>query len=261
MPGDMGDARASARCRIKRPDTQGSISRTASRALDILEYFGQVRRPARAIEIARALEMQPSSTSQILKTLVDSSHLVFDGRQKTYQPSHRLTGFGAWVAESYGADLRLNHILRALENRLGTIVTLSAPNDLFMQILDFVSPLPKRSSAERGMQVSIFGSAAIGDAYLCQLPDREVERLAGRAHVPRQALPAMFEKLGQARRQGFAFGQAGNPEFRSMAMALPRARMPIPMVIGIADKPERIDRERNLLFCTMQTAITQWLSG
>jgi len=259
MPGDMGDARASARCRIKRPDTQGSISRTASRALDILEYFGQIRRPSRAIDIARALDLHPSSTNQILKTLVDSSHLVFDGRAKTYQPSPRLAGFGAWITENYGSDLGLNNMLRAVEDRLGTIVTLSAPNDLFMQILDFVAPQPNLSSAQRGMQVSLFGSAAIGGAYLCQLPDREVERLAFRARMPRQALPAVFEKLKTARRDGFAFGQAGNAEFRSMAVPLPPGRTPVPMVIGIAGRPERIDRDRNSLFGTMQNAITQWL--
>ena len=70
----------------------------------MLEYFGEARRPLRAVEIAKALELHASTTDQLLKTMVDSAHLVFDARSKTYAPSHRLAGFGAWVVESYGAE-------------------------------------------------------------------------------------------------------------------------------------------------------------
>ena len=259
MPSESGNARgAKLGLRIKRPRHRRSMSRSATRALDILEYFGEARRPSRTIEIARALDMQPSTTNQILKTLVESSHLLFDGRAKTYQPSPRLAGFGSWIVNNYGADLRLGEMLRSVEAETGTIVTISAPNDLYMQILDLTSPRPGLSSAERGMQVSLFGSAAIGDAYLSVLPDREVERLADRARVPSQHLPAVLQKIARARREGFAYGQTEDQEFRSMAVPLPAGRTPIPMVIGIADRPERIERNQSTLLNTMQKAIKQW---
>lgn len=262
MPVDFGTAKpARAGVQIKRPESRRSISRSASRALDILEYFGETRRPARTIEIARALDMHPSTTNQILKTLVESSHLFFDGRGKTYQPSPRLAGFGSWMVDNYGADLRLGQVLRDVEAETGTIVTLSAPNDLYMQILDLSCPRPGLSSAQRGMQISLFGTAAIGDAYLSVLPDREVERLADRARVPRQQLPMVFQKLSRTRREGFAYGQTEDKDFRSMAVPLPPGRTPIPMVIGIADRPERIDKNRAGLLHTMQKAIAQWFEA
>ena len=70
--------------RTRRPGERRSLSRSATRALDVLELFGQVRRPLRAVEVSRALDMHPSSTNQLLKTMVEAGHLIFDARAKAY---------------------------------------------------------------------------------------------------------------------------------------------------------------------------------
>lgn len=44
--------------RVKRPSERRSLSRSATRALDVLEYFGEARRPLRAVEISKALGLQ-----------------------------------------------------------------------------------------------------------------------------------------------------------------------------------------------------------
>ena len=91
--------RPSARVRVKRPSERRSLSRSATRALDVLEFFGEARRPLRAVEISRVLGMHPSTTNQLLKTMVDSAHLVFDAHSKTYLPSPRLARFSTWTRQ------------------------------------------------------------------------------------------------------------------------------------------------------------------
>ena len=83
----------------RRPGDRRSLSRSATRALDVLELFGQERRSLRAIEIAKALGLHPSTANQLLKTMVDSAHLTFDAVAKSYLPSPRLGRFGGWMTE------------------------------------------------------------------------------------------------------------------------------------------------------------------
>ena len=178
-----------ARIHVRRPSERRSQSRSATRALDVLEYFGEQRRPLRAVEISRVLEMHPSTTNQLLKTMVDSAHLVFDARSKTYLPSPRLAEFSAWIIETYGAGGRLKDLIRDVQAQTGVVVTVTTPNDLFMQIIDLATP-PDQTS-ERGLQISLFGSA-IGSAYLSMLDDGEVLRLADRARIPKAESPEDF---------------------------------------------------------------------
>jgi DNA-binding IclR family transcriptional regulator len=235
------------------------VSRSATRALDILEYFGQTRRPCRAIEIARALDMHPSTTSQLLKTLVDSAHLVFDGRGKTYLPSPRLTAFSSWVVENYGIQDRLHMLLHDIHATTGAIATLTTPNDLFMQVIDMVGSVDWPLRAQRGFQVSVFGSPSVGNAYLSAIPDTEVERLSERARLPKRSLQMLLENVLRVRREGFAEGATPDGCLRSMAIPLPKTN-PVPMVVGLADRAERVQRNRDTLHEKMRDAIGRWLA-
>ena len=108
----------------------------------MLELFGELRRPLRAIEIATTLELNPSTTNQLLKTMVESAHLTFGARTKVYQPSLRLVRFGAWLSGSYGASENLGDLVREVQAQTGGIVTLTTPNDTFMQIIDTAGSEP-----------------------------------------------------------------------------------------------------------------------
>src|SRR5690606_14818464 len=63
---------------IKHPGQRRNISKSAVRALDVLEHFAAVRRPLRATDIAHALDIHPSSADQLLKSMVDSGYLLID---------------------------------------------------------------------------------------------------------------------------------------------------------------------------------------
>ncbi len=246
--------------RIKRPAERRSSSRSATRALDVMELFGRARRPLRAIEISRALDMHSSTTNQLLKTMVDSAHLVFDAQAKTYLPSPRLTEFSAWIVESYGADGRLRNLIEDLHQRTGLVVTVTTPNDLFMQIVDAEIPsLPGDDRVpERGLQVSIIGSA-IGSAYLATLDDEAVLRLAHRARVGEDDMRALVDMAHRIRDEGYAVGPAAmDNRTWSLAMALPAQGLRVPAVIGLAGPVAVLKARLDEFAGLMREAIARW---
>jgi len=240
--------------RIKRPSERRSLSRSATRALDVLELFGRVRRPLRAVEISTILGLHPSTTNQLLKTMVDSAHLLFDARPKTYMPSPRLAEFGGWIVATYGTDSRLHDLVREVRDGTGMVVTVTTANDLFMQIIDLA--LPEGHTTERGLQVSLFGSA-IGSAYLASLADEEIARLADRARIPDSQLPAIRETIGQIRRAGYANGATADTMW-SIAVKLPAEKLRVPAVLGLAGPVGEVQTNLGHFLGVMRGAIERW---
>jgi DNA-binding IclR family transcriptional regulator len=238
---------------VKRPSERRNLSRSAIRALDVMEYFGQVRRPLRAIEISKALAMHPSTTDQLLKTMVDGAHLLFDARNKAYRPTPRLAGLSCWVVETYGADERLRRLVRDVHSRTGMIVTLTTPNDLDMQILDLATPIGPQT--ERGLRISVFGSV-IGSAYLATLQESEIARLAKRARIPKTEMKRLLQAVGEIRLDGYADGPSAGSAIWSIAVPLPSDRVPVPMVLGLAGASDRVKPDRDALQRSLRQAVT-----
>jgi DNA-binding IclR family transcriptional regulator len=244
--------------RMRRPSDRRSLSRSATRALDVLEYFGATQRPLRAIEISNALSLHPSTTDQLLKTMVDSAHLVFDAHTKRYYPSPRLAGFGAWLAQGYYGGDRVRSLLKALNAATGENITLSSPNDVFMQVVDAVWRPDCLDQAERGLRVPMFGSA-IGGAYLATLPESAVQELMTRARVPASEAPEMLEGVRRIQRDGYAFGgMSADDSIWSVSIALPQPALGVPLVLGLAGPARRVEANRLTYFARMREAIAYW---
>src|SRR5579859_7494960 len=96
-----------------------SCAVSAIRALDILGEFRRLRRPLRAVELVDALGFPTSSTDQLLKSLVESGHLIFNRRAKTYFPSARLSPFGSWMSGLYFGEDRISRALEEISVATG----------------------------------------------------------------------------------------------------------------------------------------------
>ncbi|HKT75581.1 MAG TPA: helix-turn-helix domain-containing protein [Sphingobium sp.] len=243
---------------IKRPDERRSRSQSATRALDVLEFFGEIRRPFRAIELVNMLGMNRSTANQLLKTMVDSAHLLFDARNKTYMPSPRLAKFSTWLGDVYGTNDRLDELITDLQSRTGLFVTVSTPNDLFMQVMETRSPSGRL--AQRGIRVAVFGST-IGSAYLSTLDPAEFARLADRARITDAALPAIREELEEIRRIGYVSKQSAGDAGWSMAMPIRDLRWGVSTVLGLSGPIDAVRDRAEELFAIMQDAMQRHLGG
>lgn len=246
--------------RVVRAGDRRSLSRSATRALDVLEFFGEVRRPLRAIEIGRAFGLHPSTVNQLLKTMVESAHLTFDASAKTYLPSPRLTRFASWMVKSFGSDERLRGLIAEVHAQSGHVVTLTTPNDLFMQVIDLAGvDFATANSAERGLRVSIFGTA-IGSAYLSTLSLAAFRRLAERARIPEEEQAALLVTLADIRRVGFANGSSVGGAIWSVAAALPEGSFSVPLVLGLAGPAEQVRGNLDGLGALLRTGVLRLAS-
>ena len=259
-PARDGAARRPRVLPVRLPGERRSMSRSATRALDVLEYFGQVRRPLRAIEISGALELHPSTTNQLLKTMVDSAHLTFDARTKMYLPSPRLVPFSGWMLRSYGASEQLHQLLWDVEAVTGGAVTLTTPNDLFMQIIDWAGTGPGVERTERGLRAPMFGTA-VGMAYLMTLAEPEIRRLAYRGRLSEGQTSQLLGDIERACRKGIALGHSVDGQFGSLAVPLRHPGLPAPLVLGFAGEAERVLGDKDQLGAAIKTAVARWAAA
>ncbi len=152
--------------------TPKNFAKSAARALQVLDLFGALRRPVRAVEVAAALELAASSTDQLLKSMTASGHLVFDLAAKTYFPSPKLLPFGGWLRDSFFGDA-LQALLDRLHRQTGEIITLATVSGGTVQLIDTRVPGDYRGPALIGLRVPVLGST-LGGAYLGSLDERQL---------------------------------------------------------------------------------------
>src|SRR5690606_23151002 len=136
----------------------------------------------------------------------------------------------------------------------GMVITVTTPNDLFMQIID--SAIPHAHTAERGLRVSLFGSA-IGSAYLSMLDQAEIARIADRARIPATELQGILDGVARIRNDGFADGPSADSQIWSIAMPLPPHGLHFPTVLGLAGPTDHVRERFGDLLETMRAGIRE----
>jgi DNA-binding IclR family transcriptional regulator len=95
--------------------------------------FAVERRALSQHEIVKLLGYPQSSTTFLLKTMVDSGYLIYDPNDRTYFPTPKVLSIGDWLRETdYGrmdGDGPLADLIRELESLFGETVCLSTQND------------------------------------------------------------------------------------------------------------------------------------
>ena len=119
----------------------GDTIKTARRAFEVLEYFDAVERPLSLKDISSKFDYPPSSASGLLKTLVQLGYLDYDRYTRTYMPTMRVHGLGAWVKNSmFGSNIiaLVDYVVEVT----GETVSIGTQSDLFMQYIHTV-PSPR----------------------------------------------------------------------------------------------------------------------
>lgn len=202
--------------------------RSAARPFRVLEFFDEIRRPARAREIWERLELPQSTTSVLLSAMTAMGFLDYDPLTRTYQPSLRVTLLGSWRD---GGRLRSGALMTMLEDiakRTSLSASLSNRSGIFIRYVQTVQQervgIPRIKLAAR--RYAVWSTAGIvlltgvseserGKLLRHTLAEDEPHaRLIDAAQVP-----AM---VAQARRQGWFTGTGlATPDARAIAMVVP----------------------------------------
>jgi DNA-binding IclR family transcriptional regulator len=228
--------------------------KSGARAIQVLEFFRSRGCPARAIDVGRELELSPSSTNDLLKTLVEIGYLEFNESSKFYFIGARAAIFGHWAASIQPSVAQLNSFARELGRRTGECVVLATYCRGVMQFLIAVgngdaSPPPQVAA---GLTAPVIGTAA-GGAILMDMNREDLFRIAKHTyHLKKidKVVDALFKKINDFKGQGYAvpLNEDFLPGFWTLALPLPCKIFFSPIVVGIGGPKLRIrQREQEIV--------------
>lgn len=202
--------------------------KSAARTLRVIEFFVEVRRRARANEIADRLGLPQSSASALLNSMVRLGYLDFDYATHTFQPTLRVAMLGAWLEDGPFRDGSMVSMIEGLANETGHAVSLSTRNDIHVR---YMYTIQSRDPAVACITLAIRRYAvwsASGMALLASKPQGDVKALIRRTRAEddpfvRQIKAAqVLERLDEATRQGYSFSRGLVTQGAgSIAMKLP----------------------------------------
>jgi DNA-binding IclR family transcriptional regulator len=177
-------------------------------ATRILRLLASLRRPAGATEVARALDLNPSTAFNILRTLAGEGLVAFDPAAKTYAPGAGLAELAVASLDSIDAVRVVRPHLEALADRFGATMTLwlrSGPDRVVL-----VDRAEGRAMVRIHMNIGQRLPLLIGALGRCiaahaGLPEAELARHY--AALRADALPpfrTFLRQVEQARRDGYA---------------------------------------------------------
>lgn len=206
-----------------------SAIKSAARALRVLEFFAEIRRGARANEIAERLEMPQSSTSVLLGSLVKLNYLDFDYTTHTYQPTLRVAMLGAWLDTGPFRDGSMLQMLERVAEQTSGVVSLSQGNGIYVRYLHVIQSNHQAVHLSLALRRYIVWSSA-GISLLVGRSEAEIKKLVTitRAQddpfVSRIQLEDVLQMVQDATQQGYYFSRSiVTPGMGTISIRLPES--------------------------------------
>lgn len=246
-----------------------TLVKSAARVLQILDFFDEVQRDAKVQEIADQLDFPQSSTSVLLRSLVEMGFLDHDPAARTFVPSPRVALLGHWLGKGPMRDGTAVRMLEEIAAQTGEAVVLATRNGLYAQDVRVIQGRgARRVPLPQGLRRLVVWSAT-GFALLKDEPDRAVQALCRRANAQADGDPLIdanlvAEHLRQLRRDGHVFSRGlVTPGLGSLALPLPHGldRGNRPFAIAVTGRLADIEPREQDLVRIMRRAVAKYLSG
>jgi DNA-binding IclR family transcriptional regulator len=237
-----------------------SAIKSAARALRILEFFAEIRRGARANEIAERLEMPQSSTSVLLASLVKLNYLDFDYATHNFRPTLRVAMLGAWLDTGPFRDGSMLQMLERVADETSSLVSLSQGNDIYVRYLHVIQSHNQALHLSLALRRYIVWSSA-GISLLVGRPEVEIKKLVAATRAQDDPLVAqikfenVLEMVRLADRQGYFFSRGMvTPGMGTISMRLPPALAGTqgPLVFGVGGRLEVLERSEQAIVQQMR---------
>lgn len=227
----MADVMAIVPATLK-PDVPSAVVKSAGRVLQILEFFDAVQREARVTEISRALHYPQSSTSVLLRSLVDMGYLQHDRYRRSYYPTRRVSLLGNWVDPAMVQQGRLLAQANKLASATERTVVIASANGLHAQYI-YVSRSIEDTAPESCAYIGELRpitTVAVGKALLSTMGDDHVSKLVRRINAEREStVPPVnsaefLAELQLGRKHGYFTGSGAGAGQSAIAIPLLRDR-------------------------------------
>jgi len=239
--------------------------KSGARAVQVLEYFHRRGLPARAIDIGRDLDLSPSSTNDLLKTLVEVGYLEFSEETKAYFIGARAALFGHWAASVQPSLGRLRDLAIQLHERTGECVVLSTQRGHVVQFLSILpGPEAAPSYVAEGLNAPVIGTAA-GGAILMKMNRDEILQIVKRTYhlkKPDRVVDSLSDQLKQFKERGYASPVEENyvPGNWVVAFPLPFRESANRVALSIGGLESRIQQREPELAALAQESIRRFFA-
>lgn len=238
--------------------------KSALRVLEVLEHFASIERSATVSELARALDYPQSSTSMLVRTMIEQGYLAeADGRR--ILPTARVAMLGRWL-DTRVTDGRIHQLMGDLGQETGEIILLGIPSDcnaIYAEAIPATNPM--RLHIPRGTTRPIEASG-LGLMLLSAMDDveiaRKVERAASlRPEGQRVPLGVVMAEVAAIRRDGYSRSvDRIAPGAGIVCVLLPGATRDHPVALGIGGLSSLLMERTDELVALMRAKIAHYLS-
>jgi len=244
--------------------------KSAVRVMQVFEFFDQFQRDARVSELVDYLGFPQSSTSALLKSLVQTGYLEYLPTTRSYIPTPRIALLGSWIGGSPIRDGSIGRMMDALSAETGEAIVLACSNGIFAKYIHVVEATNlMRMHVPIGSQRFLAWSA-MGAALISHLSDDAIRLLVKRTNAEassRQKAIDVNQTLAhveQFRKRGYFFSrELVTPGAGMICVRLPpNSTSPDrPLALGIGALVDTIDKHEARLVRVMRNAIARYIGS
>lgn len=244
------------------------LVKSAGRVFQILEFFDEIQREARVAEIADRLAFPQSSTSVLLKCLVQLGYLDYDPATRSFLPSPRVALLGTWLDKGPVRNGSLVRMLEELSQRTGDTIILAARNGIYSQYIHVLQArTAMRFHVPPGSRRLVVWSGT-GFALLSRGSEEEARALCRRTNAeapldrPTVDVRRSIDNLRRVREDGYFFSRGlVTPGAGSIAMPLPGGidQRDRPLAIALSGLLEDFVRREASIVALMRDAVRRYL--
>jgi len=241
--------------------------KSAHRVFKILEVFSREQRALSVAEIAVECNFPQSSTSALMRTVVELGYLSFDRVNRTYRPTLRLPLLVNWVSTSLFKGDEILQLMQELSERTNETILLCAENGRYSRYIHLIEATGSLRLHAVAGDVRPYTQTATGLMLLSTWDNR---RLAGFIHranseeqdpIRRVDLSALIKQLETIRQDGYAVSLGGYIRGGgAVGMLLPRQNDEPPMSIGIGGPQANVVENSESWIKLMRTLIPKYFT-
>ena len=239
--------------------------KSARRVIQVLEYFDEMRSDASVMDVARALDMPQSSTTELLKCLSDLGYLAYDPRVRRYMPTHRVALLGSWIQAPYLGEGRVVQMMEELGEKTRETIILGEPSG---QVVRYIYVVPSRQAMRLHVgpgTMRPIARSGLGKLFLTTYPPERVKDLLKRINADREpgerviSYAELESELEDIRTKGYhLFTDGVNVGAGLVGMLLPQTGGYPPLGIGIGGLAENIVRNAPEFIEAMRQSINRY---
>ena len=212
-------------------------------------------------DIAQALGYPQSSTTVLLKTLVNLGYLNFDRVERMYFPTPKVTALGDWIPRALFGNTRVLDAMHDVHAATGETVSINTRNDIYLQYVQIIQSIhAMRFHVDEGT-LRFLTHSVVGWVLLSTLPDDKIDNIVRRTNIAiakpaeRVRIEKIMTEVEQIRAQGYGYTE--NLPFlggATLCVLLPVTIQNQPVALGLGGVAERVRANRENYLAALQRA-------